>query len=116
MTAAAIQAIQLTKQYAKVRALDNLNLEIPEIVLIAEMKEHPKQDNMATATPSMSPLPESTPAENQREKEDSHDSYKNGESGGSGQSNSEGGGVNKQREKEEDEDKADGSNSGGHTP
>lgn len=91
-------------------------VETPVREIIAEMKEHPKQDNMATATPSMSPLPESTPAENQREKEDSHDSYKNGESGGSGQSNSEGGGVNKQREKEEDEDKADGSNSGGRTP
>jgi ABC-2 type transport system ATP-binding protein len=30
MTSAAIQAIQLTKQYAKVRALDNLNLEVRE--------------------------------------------------------------------------------------
>ena len=91
-------------------------VETPVREIIAEMKEHPKQEDEATATPSMSPLPESTPAQNQREKEDSHDSYKNGESGGSAQSDNEGGSASKQKEKEEDEDKDDESNSGGHTP
>ena len=93
-------------------------VETPVREIIAEMKEHPKQEDMATATPNMSPLPESTPAQNQREKEDSHDSYKKEESSGSEQSDSEGGSASKQREKEEDEDKADESNSGsgGRTP
>ena len=92
-------------------------VEAPVREIIAEMKQHPqaKEDSDEYGTP----LPEYTPTPNQREKEDSHDSYKREESGGT-QSNSEGGNAGKQSEKDNDEVKGDGENSaggsGGRTP
>ena len=85
-------------------------VETPVREIIAEMKQHPqdKEDYDECGTP----LPEYTPTLNQREKEDSHDSYKREESDGT-HSDSEGGSAGKQSEKEHDEDGADGGNSSG---
>ena len=88
-------------------------VKTPVREIIAEMKEHPQEKEGSDECGS--PLPGSTPAQNQREKDGSHDSHKKEESGGTAHSGGEGGSAGKQSEKENDEDKAEGGSSGGGT-
>ena len=94
-------------------------VKTPVREIIAEMKEHPKLEDMVTATPSISPLPEYTPSPDQLNMGGSNDAERSDATSGATQPNL-GGDAGKQNEKPNDEKGgaggSTGGGSGGRTP